>query len=87
VETAALIAQLALDDLADVMGSRKGKSRADSLPSDDEIAFQLQSEQCRQWLSIVTDAKLAKSIEGALVTDPGCLHHSRGSGGRGPDLG
>ena len=73
VETAALIAKLALDDLADVMGSRKGKARADSLPSDDEIAYRLQSEQYEQWLSIVADAKLAKSIEGALITDAAYL--------------
>ena len=73
METAALIAKLALDDLADVMGSRKGKTRADSLPSDDEIAYQLQREQYDQWLSIVEDAKLAKSIEGALLTDAAYL--------------
>ena len=73
METAALIAKLALDDLADVMGSRKGKARADSLPSDDEIAYQLQREQYDQWLSIVEDAKLAKSIEGALLTDAAYL--------------
>ena len=73
METAALIAKLALDDLAEVMGSRKGKGRADSLPSDDEIAYQLQREQYDQWLSIVEDAKLAKSIEGALATDAAYL--------------
>jgi hypothetical protein len=73
METAALIAKLALDDLADVMGSRKGKARAGSLPSDDEIAYQLQREQYDQWLSIVEDAKLAKSIEGALVADAAYL--------------
>ena len=73
METAALIAKLALEDLADVMGSRKGKARADSSPSDDEVAYQLQSEQYDQWLSIVADAKLAKSIEGALATDAAYL--------------
>ena len=73
VETAALIAKLALDDLADVMGARKGKARADSLPSDEEIAYRLQSEQYDQWLSFVVDAKLAKSIDGALVTDAAYL--------------
>ena len=73
VETASLIAKLALDDLADLMGSRKGKGRADALPSDDEIAYQLQSEQYDQWLSIVEDAKLAKSIDGALATDAAYL--------------
>ena len=73
METAALIAKLVQDDLAEIMGSRKGKARADSLPSDDEIAYQLQNEQYNQWLSIVEDAKLAKSIEGALITDAAYL--------------
>ena len=73
METAALIAKLALDDLAEVMGSRKGKARADSSPSDDEVAYQIQKEQYDQWLSIVVDAKLAKSIEDALVTDAAYL--------------
>lgn len=72
-ETAELIARLALDDLADVMNSHKGKARADSLPSDEEIAYRLQSEQYDQWLSIVADAKLAKSIGGALDTDAAYL--------------
>jgi hypothetical protein len=68
-ETAALIAKLALDDLADILSSRKGKGRADSLPSDEEIAYRLQSQQFNEWLSIAEDAKLAKSIDDALVTD------------------
>ena len=71
VETAALIANLALDNFGELMGSssRKGKARADSLPSDDEIAYQRQSEQFDQWISSVADAKLAKSVDGALATD------------------
>ena len=73
METATLIAKFAHDDLADVMGSRKGKACVDSLPSDDEIAYQLQIEQYDQWLSIVEDAKLAKSIEGALIADAAYL--------------
>ena len=73
VQTASLIAKLALDDIADLRASRKGKARADSLPSDDEVAYQLQSEQYNQWLSIVADAKLAKSIDGALATDAAYL--------------
>lgn len=72
-KTAALIAQLALDDLADVLGSRKGKARADSLPSDEEIAHYLQSVQYNELLSIAEDAKLAKSIGEALVTDAAYL--------------
>ena len=72
-ETAALIAKLALDDLAEVLGSRKGKARADSSPSDEEIAFQLQSAQYTEFLSIAEDAKIAKSIGDALVTDAAYL--------------
>jgi hypothetical protein len=72
-ETAALIAKLALDDLADVLSSRKGKARADSLPSDEEIAHRLQSEQYDQLLFFAEDAKLAKSIDDALVTDAAYL--------------
>lgn len=72
-ETAALIAKLALDDLADILSSRKGKDRADSLPADEEIAYRLQSQQFNEWLSIAKDAKLAKSIDDALVTDAAYL--------------
>ena len=60
VETA-LIAKFVFDGLTD------------SLPSDDEVAYRLQSEQYDQWLSIVEDAKLAKSIDGALATDAAYL--------------
>jgi hypothetical protein len=42
VETAALIANLTLDNLSDLMGSRKGKARIHSLLSNDEIAYLLQ---------------------------------------------
>ena len=68
VETVALIAILALDNLADLMGSRKSKARADSLPSDDEIAYLLQCEEFDRWLSIVVDAKLAAAYLDAFTT-------------------
>jgi len=73
METAALIAKLALDDLADILGYRKGKGRADSLPSDEEIAHHLQTEYYNEWLSIAEDAKFAKSIDDALVADAAYL--------------
>ena len=63
-ETAALIANLALDDLNDLMGSS-----GDSLPSDEAIAYLSQCEQLDQWLSTMTDTKVAKSIDSAQVTD------------------
>ena len=73
LEMTKLIAKLALDDLADLMSSRKGKCREDSIPPDDEIAYLLQCEQYNQWLSIVEDAKVAKSIDSALVADAAYL--------------
>ena len=63
-ETAALIANLTLDDLDELMGSS-----GDSLPSDEAIAYLLQCEQLDQWLSTMTDTKVAKSIDSAQVTD------------------
>ena len=63
-ETAALIANLTLDNFDDVMGSF-----GDSLPSDEAIAYLLQCEQFDQWISTVADAKLARSIDSALVDD------------------
>jgi hypothetical protein len=70
-ETAALIANLALDNLTDLMGSH-----GDFLPSDEAMAYLLQSEQLEQWLSIVADAKLAKSVDNALVSDADYLDAS-----------
>ena len=67
VETAALIANLTLDNFADLMDN------ADSLPSDEAIAYLQQCEQFDQWLSITADVKLAKSIDEALVTDAAYL--------------
>lgn len=63
--------------LTTFMGSRKGKARVDSLPSHDEIAYLMQWEQFNQWLSIMADAKLAKSthnINGALVANDAYLN-------------
>ena len=64
-ETAALIAKLALDDL--------GEGAADSLPLDEEIVHKLQVKQYEEWLSVAEDAKLAKSIGDAQVTDAAYL--------------
>ena len=64
-ETAALISKLALDDL--------GEGAADSLPLDEEIVHKLQVKQYEEWLSVAEDAKLAKSIGDAQVTDAAYL--------------
>ncbi|KAF8963236.1 hypothetical protein BDZ97DRAFT_1039555 [Flammula alnicola] len=72
-ETSALIAKLALDDLEQVFTGRKGKARADAPLSDEEYAYQLQSEQFKEWLSIAEDAKYARSLGVALTTDAAYL--------------
>ena len=61
-ETAALIANLALDDLEDLMDSN-----SDFLPPDEAIAYLLQSEQIDEWLSRMTNAKLAKNSDSAAL--------------------
>ena len=68
-ETAALIAQLALEDLEGVKSGRKGKGRADSPLTDEEYAHDLQREHYSQLLAIAEDAKFAKSIADALASD------------------
>ena len=59
METAELIANLALDDLAEHMSTRGTRN---SLPSNDEIAYLLQCDQLNGFLSTVADAKDAKSV-------------------------
>ena len=65
VETAALIANLALDDFANDMSS---------IISNDEIAYLLQFGQLDESLSTVADAKDAKSIDSSLVADSDPAH-------------
>ncbi|KDR78118.1 hypothetical protein GALMADRAFT_266649 [Galerina marginata CBS 339.88] len=76
IDTAALIAQLALEDLEEVFQGRKGKSRADSPLSDEECAFQVQYEHYKQLLAIAEDAKLARSIGDAVAADAAFLEAS-----------
>lgn len=68
-ETASLIARLALEDLDEVINARKGKSRADFQPTDEELAYHLQSQQYQAWLTVTEDYKVAKSISDALTAD------------------
>lgn len=69
VETAVLIANLELDNLADLLGSRAG-----SLRPDEAITYIAQWEQqFNQWISAVADAKHARSIDSTLVADAALL--------------
>lgn len=72
-ETAALIAKFALDDLEEAASAGKGKSRADMPLSDEEYAYQLQSQNYQQWLTVTTDAMYAQSLDGAMATDAAFL--------------
>ncbi|KAF5329483.1 hypothetical protein D9619_009199 [Psilocybe cf. subviscida] len=72
-ETAALIAQLALDDLEEEVSTKKGKARAGGPLSDEDLAFQLQYEFLRQQLALVEDEKYARSLASALESDAAIL--------------
>lgn len=65
-ETAAIIAKLAVDDLAEVLP-------ADYLPLDQETVHKLQVKEYNEWFSIAQDAKFTKGIGDALVTDTAYL--------------
>src|SRR5437016_6022381 len=65
-ETVSLIATLALEE---VINGRKGKARASSQLTDEELAYELQSQQYQSWLAIAEDYKFAKSIGDALAAD------------------
>ncbi|KAF8153879.1 hypothetical protein B0H34DRAFT_661873 [Crassisporium funariophilum] len=73
IETSLLIAKLALDDLAELHGNRKGKARLGAPLSDVELAYQLQAEQYQELLFIAEDARYAKSVGDALTTDAAYL--------------
>lgn len=67
--TAALIAQLSLEDIESVEKNRKGKSRSDAPLSDEEYAMRLQYESFRDVLTVSEDARIADSMRDAMKTD------------------
>jgi hypothetical protein len=73
LETYALIARLALEDLEASYGRRRGKSRVDSTPSDEEFALRLQAEQFQQWITVAEDAKMGNSLHEATEIDAAYL--------------
>ncbi|SJL14399.1 uncharacterized protein ARMOST_17855 [Armillaria ostoyae] len=56
--TSALITQLALQDITEISGTRKGKRRSDAVKTDEEHAFDLQADYWRMEL----DLQLAQSL-------------------------
>jgi hypothetical protein len=69
LENMLLIAQLTLNDIAEVTDTRKGKKRADAPLSDEEYAFKIQRELLESSLRVVDDCRVAKSLDVALETD------------------
>jgi len=76
-ETSILIARLTLDDIEEINGSRKGKSRDDSPLTDEEYAFQAQAENLRIFLAFLEDSIFAQSVDGALDSDQHYLNAVR----------
>lgn len=68
-DTAFLIAHLSVSDIEDVTAKRKGKGRHGTPLSDEEVAFQIQMEAWKTYLTTVEDGVFAKSLERAIDTD------------------
>lgn len=73
-DTAALIAQLCLEDLEDLYRSRKGKARADAPLSNEENALEAQKRYFEQLMTVAEDEKLARSIGTAVEMDQNYLN-------------
>lgn len=69
LETSRLIAQIALDDIVAINGSRKGKGRADAPLSDEETAFRFQFDYWENLLRIIDNRRIAESISTAMAAD------------------
>ena len=64
-----LVATRSLQDVQDVTVKRKGKCKANTRSSDEELAFQLYAEEANTLLALANDAIFARSIDDALRTD------------------
>ncbi|KIK91952.1 hypothetical protein PAXRUDRAFT_148351 [Paxillus rubicundulus Ve08.2h10] len=68
-ESALLVAELVLDDIAALEVSRKGEKRDDAPLSDEELAIQLQAASIKSFIGLLSDHQFASSIDRALETD------------------
>ncbi|KAG5352511.1 hypothetical protein C0989_001996 [Termitomyces sp. Mn162] len=67
--TSRLIAELMLQDIAEISMKRKGKARFDAPLSDEELAFRMQRELWENTVRAVNDYAMAKSLNDAIDTD------------------
>ncbi|KZT06377.1 uncharacterized protein LAESUDRAFT_743524 [Laetiporus sulphureus 93-53] len=65
----AMIAELCLDDIDNIESAHKGKGKASTTPTDEEIALQLLAEDARSLLAVSKDAAFARSVDKALEAD------------------
>jgi len=68
-ETEIIIARLILEDVSDILGRRKGKGRADTPLTDEELAFSIHADSARDLLRCAQDRRIASSIDSALRSD------------------
>ena len=72
-EDLALAAALALQDIEEIEARRKGKAYDGRPLTDEELAFQLFTEEANSLLAFAQDAAYAASIDKALDTDRAIL--------------
>lgn len=72
-ETSKLIAQLTLQDIDEIDGSRKGKARANAPLSDEQIALRMQREYFQSSIREMNDLAMAKSLHDAIERDHSLL--------------
>ena len=65
--------KIILDDLQQLQLSRKGKSKEGTELTDEECAFEIMEEGLRLTLLSLSDQRVARSIDSAVVADADCI--------------
>ncbi|KAF4588501.1 hypothetical protein EYR40_010052 [Pleurotus pulmonarius] len=73
-ETFALIARLLLADIEEAASHRKGKSHAESPPTDEELSFSVQQKEMENLLLSMQDLRVAEGLNQALTTDQAIIN-------------
>ncbi|KAL4256603.1 RBR-type E3 ubiquitin transferase [Pleurotus pulmonarius] len=73
-ETFALIARLLLEDIEEAASHRKGKSHAESPPTDEELSFSVQQKEMENLLLSMQDLRVAEGLNQALTTDQAIIN-------------
>jgi hypothetical protein len=73
LETERLVASLILQDLQGIQDAQKGKKRADTPMTDDQLALHDQLAAIMSHMSILEDLHIARKLDDALRLDRDCL--------------